>query len=57
MLKCLFRSTKDEYEKNELVIVLTPRIISGDQSIEQELKEKLESHEMGEEKVLEEFMR
>ena len=56
-LGILFQSKKDDYQKNELVIVLTPRIVSGDFSIEQELKDKLDSHEMGETKVIKEFYR
>ncbi|UCC95458.1 MAG: TonB C-terminal domain-containing protein [Candidatus Omnitrophota bacterium] len=36
----LFRSKKDEWEKNELVILLTPHIISGEKSIEAELHDK-----------------
>lgn len=50
----LFRSKKDEWSKNELVIFLTPHIISGDKSIEMELKEKGEEPAGGEE-ILEEF--
>lgn len=37
-----FRSKKDEWSKNELVIVLTPQIVSGDISIENELIERIE---------------
>jgi len=56
-LGLLFQSRKDLYQKDELVIVLTPHIISGDQSIEQELKGKFDSHELGEAKAVKEFYR
>ncbi|MFH1771795.1 MAG: secretin N-terminal domain-containing protein [Candidatus Omnitrophota bacterium] len=36
-----FRSKKEESTKNELVIVLTPRIVSGDRAIEEELRDKI----------------
>lgn len=42
-LGALFGSKKDEWSKNELVILLTPRIVSGDKSIEVELREKKEA--------------
>jgi len=42
ILGAFFRSEKDEWSKDELVILLTPRIISGDKSIEVELKEKMD---------------
>jgi type II secretory pathway component GspD/PulD (secretin) len=38
-----FKSKKDEWIKNELVILLTPHIVSGDKSIEMELMEKEEA--------------
>lgn len=57
-----FRSKKDEWSKNELVIVLTPQIVSGDVSIEKELKERMEmniNHELNnqidESEVISEF--
>lgn len=39
----IFRNKKDEWSKDELVILLTPHIVSGDKSIEQELYEKEEA--------------
>ena len=39
----LFRNKSDEWVKNELVIILTPRIISGDMSIEKEINDKIEA--------------
>lgn len=36
----LFRSNENEWSKNELVIILTPQIVSGDRSIELEIQEK-----------------
>ncbi|MFH1768781.1 MAG: secretin N-terminal domain-containing protein [Candidatus Omnitrophota bacterium] len=40
VLGLLFRSEKSEVVKSELVILITPRIISGDRSIEAELGDK-----------------
>ena len=40
LLGAVFSSKKDEMSKNELVILLTPRIISGDKSVEQEIADK-----------------
>lgn len=54
VLGVFFRSKKDEWSKNELIILLTPRIVSGDKSIEMELREKIEKG-MGEHDVLEEL--
>lgn len=39
-LSLLLSSKKDTWSKNELVILLTPKIISGDKEFELELKEK-----------------
>lgn len=39
----LFKSKRDEWSRNELVILITPRIVSGDKSIEEEIGERLES--------------
>jgi len=50
----LFKSKKKEWAKDELVIVLTPHIISGDKAIEVELAEKMQG-EMGETEALHEF--
>jgi type II secretory pathway component GspD/PulD (secretin) len=53
----LFRSKSDEWNKDELVILLTPRVVSGDKSIEQEVKEKmLDQFDMGEGRTLSEFI-
>ncbi len=52
----LFRNKSDEWAKNELVIILTPRIISGDRSIEEEISEKIEEA-MGERDVSDEYAR
>lgn len=38
-----FRNTTDTWEKTELVILLTPYIISGDKPIEKEIREKMNS--------------
>ena len=57
ILGMLFQSRKDSYQKDELVIVLTPHIVSGDFSIERELKGKFDSHELGETKAIKEFYR
>ena len=57
LLGVLFRSKSDEWNKNELVILLTPRIVSGDRSIEQEVKEKIiDQFDMGETRTLSEFI-
>jgi len=37
----LFRSKKDEWAKNELVIFLTPQIVTGDESIETEFNKEM----------------
>ncbi len=37
VLGFFFRGENDEWEKDELVIVLTPRIVSGDRAIEKEI--------------------
>jgi len=55
LLGWLFRSTSDDWSKDELVIVLTPQIVSGDRSIEEELKGKLYG-ETGESEVLADFI-
>ena len=44
-LGVLFRNESDEWDKDELVIVLTPRIISGDKAIGQELRDKMDKLE------------
>ncbi|UCD15538.1 MAG: type II secretion system protein GspD [Candidatus Omnitrophota bacterium] len=49
-----FRSKKDEWSKDELVIVLTPRIVSGDRSIEAEIHDKLVG-EIWETEAIDEF--
>lgn len=41
ILGLLFGSSKDEWSKNELVILITPNIVTGDKSIEEELNDKL----------------
>lgn len=41
LIGSIFKNSKDEWTKNELVIVLTPRIVSGDMSIEKEVHNKL----------------
>lgn len=48
-LGVFFRNTKKEWSKNELVIILTPKIVSGDKSIEMEIKEKMDEEERIEE--------
>ncbi|MBN2121316.1 MAG: type II secretion system protein GspD [Candidatus Omnitrophica bacterium] len=56
VLGVLFSSKSDELIKNELVILLTPRIVSGDKPIEAELKEKMQiGHNMTENQVISEF--
>jgi len=55
LLGWLFRSTSDDWSKNELVIVLTPQIVSGDKSIEEELEGKLYG-EIGENEVINAFV-
>jgi hypothetical protein len=52
----LFRNKKDEWTRDELVIVLTPRIVSGDRSIESEISEKIERG-MGEQEVFDRYRR
>ena len=42
-LGAFFRNKRDEWAQNELVILLTPHIVSGDKSIERELCEKAEA--------------
>lgn len=37
-----FRSKKDEAAKNDLVIILTPQIVSGEKPVEGELQEKIQ---------------
>ncbi|MBU1122209.1 MAG: hypothetical protein KKF54_05910 [Candidatus Omnitrophica bacterium] len=50
----IFKSSKDEWTKDELVIVLTPRIVSGDRSIEEEIHDKL-AGEIWEKEAISEF--
>ncbi len=59
-LGVFFRSEKDEWSKNELVILLTPHIVSGDQSIEAEIGNKMDGEIWEEEAIREaekEFMK
>lgn len=50
----LFKSREEEWTKNELVIILTPHIVSGDSSIEAEIHQKA-SGRMWETEVIKEF--
>ena len=54
LLGFFFRGQRDEWEKDELVIVLTPRIVSGDDSIETEIKAR-DDEVIWESQALEEF--
>ncbi len=56
VLGFFFRGNKDEWEKDELVIVLTPRIVAGDRSLESEVEASAEEV-MWESKALQEFPR
>ena len=54
LLGNLFKSKKDDWSKNELVILLTPHIVSGDSSIEAEIQDKIGTN-MGEEEAVDAF--
>jgi type II secretory pathway component GspD/PulD (secretin) len=57
VLGTFFRSNKDEWTKDELVIVLTPHIVSGDRSIEMEVQQKMRDRKMWESDVDREFQK
>lgn len=48
-----FRNNKDEWTKNEVVILLTPYIISGDKPLEEELRENMK--DIGEREIIDKF--
>lgn len=54
LLGNLFKSKKDDWSRTELVILLTPHIVSGDMSIEAEIQNRMEGN-MGEQEALDEF--